>query len=69
MLSGLVGRIVYAILAGVVAFLVVFIVGAVVTHFDGTIGSLLEEWAPLIGLLVGLVYFFAGPRPNGQPLV
>jgi hypothetical protein len=69
MLTGLAGRVVYAILAGVVAFLVVYIVGAVVMHFDTTIGSLLEQWSPLIGLLVGLVYFFAGPKPTDQPLV
>ena len=53
MLSGFAGRVVYAILAGVVAFLVVYIIGAVVMHFDATIGGLLEQWSPLIGLLVG----------------
>lgn len=60
-LSGLIGRIVYAILAGVVAFLVIFILGVIVNHFDATIGAKLEQFAPLIGLLVGLVYFFARP--------
>ncbi len=67
-LSGLIGRIVYAILAGVIAFLVFFILGVIINHFDTTIGSKLEEFAPLIGLLVGLVYFFAGPS-RGAPVV
>jgi hypothetical protein len=66
-LSGLAGRIAYAVLAGVVAFLVVFIIGAIVAHFEAAIGSKLEAFSPLIGLLVGLVYFFA--RPNSVPPV
>jgi len=63
-LSGLAGRIAYAVLAGVIAFLVVFIVGALVVHFDATIGGILERFAPLIGLLVGIVYFFIRPNPS-----
>lgn len=67
-LTGLVGRIAYAILAGVIAFLVVFILGVIVTHFEATIGSKLEQFAPLIGLLVGIVYFFVRPTP-APPIV
>ena len=60
-LTGIFGRIAYAILAGVVAFLVVFILGVIVTHFEATIGAKLQDFAPLIGLLVGIVYFFVRP--------
>lgn len=63
-LTGLIGRIAYAVLAGVVAFLVVYILGAIVNHYDTTIGLKLEQFSPLIGLLVGIVYFFARPTPT-----
>ena len=59
-LSGLLGRICNALLNGLLAFIIVFILGVIIGHFDGTIGALLEKYAPLIGLLVGLVSFFGG---------
>lgn len=68
-LSGLLGRIAYALLAGVVAFLVFFIIGAIVVHFDTVIGTKIEDLSPLIGLLVGLVYFFARPGTPVPPVV
>lgn len=58
-LTGLLGRICNAILNGVIAFLVVFILGVIVMKFEATIGTKLEQFAPLIGLLVGLVTFFS----------
>jgi hypothetical protein len=64
MLTGLAARIVYAILAGVVTFIIVYILGAIVVHFDSSIGALIEKFAPLIGLLVGLWYFFGRPHAN-----
>lgn len=60
MLTGLLGRALYALLVDVVTFLVVWILGAIVTSFETNIGAKLEQFAPLIGLLVGLVSFFAG---------
>ena len=62
-LSGMAGRIVKAILVGVVTFIVVFIIGAIVAHFDGEIGGMIEKFSPLLGLLAGLVMFFTGESP------
>jgi hypothetical protein len=66
-LSGLAGRIVYALLAGVVTFVVILILGVIISHFDAQVGSILEKYAAVIGLLVGLVYFFT--RNPGTPIV
>lgn len=61
--SKLLGRTAYAILSGVVIFLVVFILGVVLAHFDATIGGKLEQFSPIIGVLAGIVVFFAYPVP------
>ncbi len=60
-LTGLAARIVYAILAGVVTFVVLLIIGFIVAKFDANIGGIVQKFAAVIGLLVGLWYFFAGP--------
>ncbi len=62
-LSGLAGRIVSAILYGVIVFVVLFVIGIIVTSFQAEIGAFLKHWAALIGLLAGLVVFFTGARP------
>lgn len=59
-LSGIVGRALYALFVGVITFLVVWILGAIIVHFEAAIGAKVEQFAPLIGLLAGLVQFFAG---------
>lgn len=60
-LRGIVGRVVYVLLAGIVTFLIVFVIGVILFHFDSNIGGKVEAFAPLIGLLVGLLYFFTRP--------
>lgn len=60
-LTGLIGRIVYAVLSGVVTFLIIWIIGAITAHYDTNIGAKIEDFSPLIGLLVGLWVFFAQP--------
>ena len=62
-LSGLIGRALYALLVGVITFIVFYIIGAVVAHFDANIGLMLERFSPLIGLLAGLVTFFTRATP------
>ncbi len=61
--SGLLGRAINAILYGVITFIVFFIIGVIAAHFDVTIGNTLKEFAPLIGLLAGLLVFFTRPTP------
>ena len=61
--TGLLGRIVYALLAGLVAFIVLLIIGIIVEKFDAEIGELIQKFAPLIGLLVGVLYFLR-PQTN-----
>jgi sulfite exporter TauE/SafE len=63
-LTGLAGRIIAAILYGVVTFVVLFILGLIVAHFDQSIGSFIEKWSAIIGLLAGLFVFFVGHRPG-----
>lgn len=65
-LSGLAGRIAQAVLYAVVVFLVVFIIGILLTNVAqaSEIGALLKRFAPLLGLLAGLVVFFTGGRPG-----
>ena len=63
-LSGLVGRIAYALLAGIVAFVIILILGVIIGKFDAQIGDILQKYAAIIGLLIGIVYFFVRPaRP------
>jgi hypothetical protein len=61
--SGLIARAAYAVLAGVITFLIFYFIGVVVFHFEQTIGMKLEQFSPLIGLLVGIVCFFRYPTP------
>lgn len=68
MLTGLLGRIAYAILAAVVTFLVVFVIVAIIVRFDGSIGQKIESFVWIIGLLVGIIYFVARPTPR-NPIV
>jgi cation transporter-like permease len=63
-LTGLAARIAYAVLAGVVAFLIVFVLGVVVKKFEAEAGTKIMDFSALIGLLVGIVYFFARPNPS-----
>lgn len=63
-LSGLPGRAAYAILAGVVTFVVLLIIGIIIASFYPEIGEVIKKFAAVIGLLVGLVTFFVAPaRP------
>lgn len=66
--SSLVVRIAFAALAGIVAFLIVLLVGAIIAKvFDAHFGSTVSGLAALIGLLVAIIYFFA--RSPGRPIV
>ena len=60
--TNLIARLVYAVLAGVVTYVVLYIIGLLVGKFDASIGDIIVKFAPLIGLLVALYYFFAGWR-------
>lgn len=60
-LTGIVGRVVYALLAGIVAFILLLILGVIIGKFDSQIGDIIQKFAAVVALLVGLVYFFARP--------
>lgn len=64
-LSGIAGRVAYAVMYAVVTFLVVYIIGILLGNVSqaAEVGALLKTYAPLLGLLAGLVSFFAGNRP------
>lgn len=65
-LSGLPGRIAYAVLAGLITFIVVLVLGVLLNSFSPEIGSILTRFAAPLGVLVGLVTFFLSP---GRPVV
>lgn len=67
--TGLIARTVYAILAAVVTFVILLIIGAVIAKFDANIGDIVTRFAGVIALLTGLWYFFAGYRswPGNTP--
>lgn len=60
-LSGTAARIAYAVLVGVVTFVVLLVVGGLV---DSETGATIQKYAALIGVLAGLVTFFARPAPR-----
>jgi hypothetical protein len=62
-ISGLVARLAIAALSGIITFIVFFAIGVVLVHFDATIGNLVKEFSPLIGLLAGVISFFRYPSP------
>jgi 4-amino-4-deoxy-L-arabinose transferase-like glycosyltransferase len=59
-LTGLPARIVYALLAGVVTYVLLYIVGIVTQQFLAAVGDVIIKFAAIIALLVALWYFFAG---------
>lgn len=65
-LTGLPGRIAWAVLYGFVTFLVVFIIGIILVQVSQAveIGELLKRFAPLLGLLAGIVTFFSRSHPT-----
>lgn len=68
-LSGLIGRLAWACFAGIVAFLIVLGIGLLIVHFlnnpSGTsYGNEVKGQAVIIGLLVGIIYFFVRPTPT-----
>lgn len=63
-ITGILGRIVYAVLVGVVTFLVVYVIGALLVQFGVSAGTKVEQFAALVGLLVALVAFFTRSTPT-----
>lgn len=62
--KGLPGRIVLALLVGIITFIIMFIIGAITARFDAEIGQLIKTWSPLVGFLAGLFTFFTGHSPT-----
>lgn len=60
----MIGRIVLAVVVGVLVFLVCFLVGGLLADlkvsFAVTIGDFLRNFAAVLGLLAALWYFFSG---------
>ena len=63
-LTGIAARIAYAVLVGVITFIIILIVGIVVAKSDAEVGSLLKNYSALLGLLASIVTFFARPNPS-----
>lgn len=64
-LGNILVRLAYAFLAGIVAFLIVFVLGVAIEKLlDAAVGQKIEDFAGLIGLLVAVIYFFANPTPR-----
>lgn len=63
-LSPLASKISWAVLYGVVTFIIVLIIGILLSGLGGQaeIGDVLKRFAPLLGILVGIAVFFGG-RP------
>lgn len=60
----MIGRIVLAVVVGIVVFLVCIFLGGLLAGIGiswvASTGSFLKEWAALIGLLAALWHFFRG---------
>jgi hypothetical protein len=65
---GLIGRLVLAVVVGIVVYLVCLLVGPLLAGlhatFAVTIGDWLTTYAAVFGLLAALWYFFAGSGLN-----
>lgn len=73
-MTGLISKLAYAIICGIVAFLIVLAIGLIIIHFvtsaDGTdYGNTVKGLAAILGLLVGVVVFFSGWRFPSNPTV
>jgi hypothetical protein len=70
-MPGWIGRLVLAVIVGVVVFLLCGLVGPLLADlkvsFAVTIGGWLTQYAPVLGLLAALWYFFAGGVGFSRP--
>jgi hypothetical protein len=64
-LQGLASRIATAVFYGVCVFVILYIVGIVLTQVPQAVevGNFLKSWAALLGILAGIASFFTGGRP------
>lgn len=64
-LTGFAARIVLALLYGVGTFIVLFIIGLIVTQIDPNsgVGDFIDRWCAIVGLLVGIYVFLTGRKP------
>jgi hypothetical protein len=61
--SGTVGRVLYAILAAIIAYIVVIVLAYLAGQLGaGSIQTLLERFAPVIAILIGILTFFGYNR-------
>lgn len=68
-LSGLAGRIAWAVLYGLVVFIVTTIIGLLFSQFGlEAIGGVLTKYAALLGLLAAVVVFLTRSTPS-KPIV
>lgn len=58
-------RLAWAILAGILAFLAMFVIGILVGLFQSTAGTKIEDFAGIVGVLVGIAWFASN---KGNPL-
>jgi hypothetical protein len=64
-MSGILGKLVYAILVAVVTYIVILIIAYVLGLFPvlAAVGDILSRFAYVLALLAGLVVFFTGWSP------
>jgi hypothetical protein len=59
-MSPLIARLAWSALAGLITFIIVYIIGAILVSTGVDAGNILERFAPILGLLVAVAYFFSG---------
>jgi len=59
-LTGIVGRIATAVLYAVVTFIILLILAVIVGYFEAGIAAIINKFAALIAVLVGVIVFFTG---------
>ena len=61
-------RLILAVIVGIVTFIVLYVVGALLATVDvtwvSTLGSLLKQFSSLLGLIAGVWYYFTGQTPH-----
>ena len=66
-MSGLIGRLVLAVVVAVVVTLACILLGSILgglkVEIATTIGGFLKNYGAVLGVLAGLWYFFAGGNP------
>lgn len=64
-LTGTAARVTYSILAAIIAFIIMIVLGLVIQHFDASIGDVFKRFAFPVAVLVGIGWFLTN---RGNPV-